>query len=66
MRGHGIHYRAFNLQKYRLTGLDKGGADLIADGKIKVKSGVTLKKFTDKSLVLSDGSELPADVVVFA
>ena len=66
MRGYDVRFRENNLQKYLLTGLDKGGADLIADGKIKVKSGVTLKKFTDKSLVLSDGSELPADVVVFA
>ena len=48
------------------TGMDKGGADLIADGSIKVKSGPSLKQFTTKSLVLSDGSELPADVVVFA
>lgn len=46
--------------------MDKGGADLIADGKIKVKSGESLQRFTKKGLVLSDGTELPADVVVFA
>ncbi|KAI1793669.1 dimethylaniline monooxygenase (N-oxide-forming) [Ganoderma leucocontextum] len=45
---------------------DKGGADLIADGRIKVKSLVSLQRFTKNSLVLSDGTELPADVVVFA
>lgn len=46
--------------------MDKGGADLIADGRIKVKSLVSLSRFTTNSLILSDGTELPADVVVFA
>ena len=46
--------------------MDKGGANLIADGRIKVKSLVSLKHFTKNSLILSDGTELPADVVVFA
>ncbi|PIL34655.1 hypothetical protein GSI_03434 [Ganoderma sinense ZZ0214-1] len=46
--------------------MDKGAADLIADGKIKVKSGVSLQRFSKKGLVLSDATELPADVVVFA
>ncbi|KAI9066764.1 FAD/NAD-P-binding domain-containing protein [Trametes sanguinea] len=46
--------------------LDKGGADLIADGKIKVKSGVSPQKFTESSLILSDDSELHADAVIFA
>ncbi|KAI0750653.1 dimethylaniline monooxygenase (N-oxide-forming) [Daedaleopsis nitida] len=52
----------------RLGGLwqDKGGADLIADGKIKVRNGVSPASFTKTGLVLSDGSELPADVVVYA
>ncbi|KAI0353540.1 FAD/NAD-P-binding domain-containing protein [Trametes cingulata] len=45
---------------------DKGGADLIADGSIKVKSGVSPERFTESGLVLSDGSELPADAVIFA
>ncbi|KAI0774159.1 dimethylaniline monooxygenase (N-oxide-forming) [Fomes fomentarius] len=45
---------------------DKGGADLIEDGRIKVRSGVSLDRFTETGLVLSDGSELLADVVVFA
>ncbi|PIL34652.1 hypothetical protein GSI_03431 [Ganoderma sinense ZZ0214-1] len=50
----------------RFGGMDKGGADLIADGRIKVKSLVSLKHFTKSGLILSDGTELPADVVVFA
>ncbi|KAI0638064.1 FAD/NAD-P-binding domain-containing protein [Trametes polyzona] len=46
--------------------LDKGGSDMIGDGRIKVRSGVSPERFTETSLVLSDGSELPADLVVFA
>ena len=48
------------------TGLDKGGADLIADGRIKVKSGAQPARFTEDSVVFDDGTELPADVVIFA
>ena len=51
---------------HEILGYDKGGADMIADGRIAFKSGVTPNRLTEKSLVLSDGSELPADVVVFA
>ena len=45
--------------------MDKGGADLIADGTIKIKKG-NLDRFTEDGLGFADGSELPADVVVFA
>ncbi len=48
------------------AGLDKGGADLIAEGKIRVKSGISVDKFTEQSVLLSDGSELEADAVIFA
>ncbi|KAI1793658.1 FAD/NAD-P-binding domain-containing protein [Ganoderma leucocontextum] len=57
---------AVGLISARAIGMDKGAADLIADGKIKVRSGVSLQRFTKKGLVLSDGTELPTDVVVFA
>ena len=39
---------------------------MIADGEIKVKSGVSPQNFTENALVLSDGTELEADVVIFA
>ena len=39
---------------------------MIIDGKIKVKSSGSIKRFTKKSMVFEDGSELEADVVVFA
>lgn len=48
------------------TGLDKGAAQLIADGKILVKSGVSPTSFTEQTMVLSDGTELHADAVIFA
>lgn len=49
-----------------LPGLDKGGADLIASGDIKIKQGVSPAAFTKTSLQFSDGTELPADVVIYA
>lgn len=38
----------------------------IIDGDIHVKSGVEIDRFEPHELVLSDGSRLPADVVVLA
>ena len=49
-----------------MAGQDKGGADLIADGRIKVKSGVSIDHLTETSIVFSDGSEMAADAVILA
>ncbi|MGC8068916.1 hypothetical protein, partial [Salmonella enterica] len=38
----------------------------IAEGKIRLKSGVDVKEIRAHSILLSDGSELPADVIVYA
>jgi putative flavoprotein involved in K+ transport len=46
--------------------IDVGASDLIADGKIKLKSGVTIAEIKEHSVVLSDGTELPADLIVLA
>jgi putative flavoprotein involved in K+ transport len=46
--------------------IDVGASDLIADGKIKLKSNVTVKEITPNSVVLTDGTELPADAIVYA
>jgi putative flavoprotein involved in K+ transport len=46
--------------------IDVGASELIADGKIKLKSGVTVKEIKEHSVVFSDGSELPADLIVYA
>ena len=46
--------------------IDVGAADLIADGKIKLKSGVTIAEIKAHSVVLTDGTELSADLIVLA
>ena len=39
---------------------------MIIDGKIKLKNGTQVERFTPKGLRFADGSELAADVVLFA
>jgi len=46
--------------------IDVGASDLIADGKIKLKSGVKVERIKPQSVVFSDGSEVPADLIVYA
>ncbi|RKE37839.1 putative flavoprotein involved in K+ transport [Paraburkholderia sp. BL23I1N1] len=46
--------------------IDVGAADLVADGKIKLKSGVDVAELKEHSVLLSDGTELEADLVVYA
>ncbi len=46
--------------------IDVGASDLIADCRIKLKSGVGVERIEERSLVFSDGSEMPADLIVFA
>lgn len=46
--------------------IDVGASELVADGKIKLKSGVDVVELKAHSVLLSDGSELPADLVVYA
>ena len=46
--------------------IDVGASELIADGRIKLKSGVEVTRLTADSVVLNDGSELKADLVVYA
>ena len=46
--------------------IDVGASELIADGRIKLKSGVEVSHFTEDAVVLKDGSELAADLVVYA
>ncbi|KAH9918198.1 uncharacterized protein BXZ73DRAFT_105324 [Epithele typhae] len=45
---------------------DNGDAELITNGRVKVKSGVSLDRFTKTGLVLSNGNELPADAAILA
>ncbi|KAL6304078.1 FAD/NAD(P)-binding domain-containing protein [Sparassis latifolia] len=46
--------------------MDTGAAQDIIDGKIKLKSGTTIDSFIENGLSCSDGTELAADVVIFA
>ncbi len=46
--------------------IDVGASELVADGKIKLKTKVDVSRLSEHGVVFSDGSELPADLVVFA
>ena len=46
--------------------IDVGASELVANGSIKLKSGVSLEQIKENSVVLTDGTELPADLIVYA
>ena len=46
--------------------IDVGACDLVANGDVKLKSGVDIARITEHSVILSDGTELPADLIVYA
>ena len=46
--------------------IDVGASQLIIDGKIRLKSGSDVDRLTESAVVLKDGTELPADLVVYA
>lgn len=58
------------LVKYLRRGggyyIDVGASAMIADGRIKLRSGVGVERFTEDAVVLTDGSILPADLVIMA
>lgn len=62
--GAGIH--ATYLRRGSGYYIDVGASQLIIDGEIKLKSGAHVERINDHSLTLSDGTELPADLIVFA
>jgi putative flavoprotein involved in K+ transport len=45
--------------------IDVGASELVADGKVKL-SGGTVDHLTEDAVVMADGTELPADLVVYA
>ena len=49
-----------------ISPIDTGASKLIAEGKIKLKTDSVIKSFTESSIVFENGTELAADVVVFA
>jgi putative flavoprotein involved in K+ transport len=46
--------------------IDVGASDLVADGKIKLVSGVNIRELKEHSILLEDGRELEADLIVYA
>jgi putative flavoprotein involved in K+ transport len=46
--------------------IDVGASQLIIDGEIKLKSGVGVEQITEDGVQLTDGTELPADLIVYA
>src|SRR3954469_22494532 len=45
--------------------IDVGASDLVADGAVKLRSG-KVDHLTEHAVVMEDGTELPADLVVYA
>lgn len=43
-----------------------GASEHIIEGKIKLKSGHTILSIKENSVVLTDGSELPSDLIIYA
>ncbi|RDB27058.1 putative indole-3-pyruvate monooxygenase YUCCA3 [Hypsizygus marmoreus] len=69
MLNDGILGTGFGLLAWDHAGgyyLDTGASQLIADGKIKLKSGSNIERLTETGLKFEDGSELAADVIIFA
>ena len=46
--------------------IDVGASDLIARGDVAIRSGVEIRCVKERSVELTDGSELPADLIVMA
>jgi putative flavoprotein involved in K+ transport len=46
--------------------IDVGASELVCNGSIKLKTNVDVKELKSKSVVFSDGSELKADLIVYA
>jgi putative flavoprotein involved in K+ transport len=46
--------------------IDVGASELIANGSVKLKSRVDVEEIRPHAVLLSDGTELPADLIVYA
>ena len=62
--GSGIH--ALYLRRGAGYYIETGASQMIIDGRIKLKAGASVDHFNQKSVSLTDGSVLAADLVVFA
>ncbi len=56
--------------KYQRRGsgyyIDVGASELVISGEIKLRPRVTIERINARSVVLTDGTELPADLIVYA
>lgn len=62
--GSGIH--ALYLRRGAGYYIEVGASQMLIENKIRLRSKVSLQAMKENSVVLSDGDELPADLVVFA
>src|SRR5207244_5394907 len=46
--------------------IDVGASELVANGDIKLESGVDVVRLTENAVLLSNGETLPADLLVYA
>ncbi len=46
--------------------IDVGASELIISGAINLRSGVSIARIQEESVLLTDGSELPADLIIYA
>jgi putative flavoprotein involved in K+ transport len=46
--------------------IDVGASELVANGNVKLKSGVDVTEITPTGVKFSDGTELPADLIIYA
>ena len=62
--GSGIH--SLYLRRGAGYYIETGASKMIIDHKIRLRSSVSVDRFGERAVHLSDGNELPADLVVFA
>jgi putative flavoprotein involved in K+ transport len=62
--GSGIH--SLYLRRGAGYYIETGASKMIIEGKIRLRAGSSVTALKEKSVMLSDGKELPADLVVFA
>jgi putative flavoprotein involved in K+ transport len=62
--GSGIH--STYLRRGAGYYIDVGASQLVIDGRIKLKSKVEISRINEHSVTLSDGAEIPADLLVYA
>ena len=62
--GSGLH--SIYLRRGAGYYIDVGASQMIIDGRIKLKTRVSLAELGERTVVLTDGTTLPADLVVFA